>query len=520
MKNDRKRQLWKVVVLLWMTVAVAVPARSQYSRAYYHRENDTMYLDSPIYHHNWWEFENSLQTHRPVTLGYSYGLSSTGFRWRALDEYMRLGGQRMLSYSFTAQPLRVLGLAVLSPGGYIRDPGPWMVDTIYRQEYLYLYEADTVSLREVASVPWFHGMEGPLRYLYVRGTTRNGEFFGVDYDGTMAHASQGYYPFSYRHGLSFDSTCCSDLPWEFIFYIKEYYFDSVVTVQDSFYVGCSDYSFVDSTDDAAGYADYARSVSPMYMFALDPTATTNCDGQWGDPLTTDVCGVSWPTVFFRYPYSCDNGKPAVRYENHWKIPMIFPIVEVDTTVPPPDYCPAVENLQVFRADDSTGCVVATWDAFVNHTAGYEVQYGRRNQSYSQWQTDYAQQNFFQVCDLDPSIGYGLRVRPYCQEGKRTGEWAEYYFFKPGQLPVGIEEGPGLSRHTSVSPNPTSGQVTVRSDYVLLSLDLYDMQGRHLQNHNTAGSRTYTIGLEGLPAGPYLLQVRTSAGTTTRHILKR
>ncbi len=388
----------------------------------------------------------------------------------------------MLSYCFTAQPLRVIGLAHLCPQGHIRYPLNYpYADTTHRQEYIYLYEADTASLRELAAVPWhYRDLFDSLRYLYVRGAY----WYTRQYDPSNIGGNYADWNNYYQ--------CCGDSMWEFTFRLREYYFDSAIVVQDSFYIGYSDYSYVYAYDDPAGYAQYAQSRSPMYMFARDPTSTTNCEGTVGDALTTGVCGVYWPSVFFRYPYSCDSAMPPIRYENHWKIPMIFPIIEVDTTVPPPDYCPAVSNLQVAR--DETGCVVATWDAFVNHTNGYEIQYGLRTQDYDQWQTVFSSTNFAQVCDLNPVLGYG---------------------------PVGIEDEPSsdLARHTRVAPNPAKDAVTVSSDYVILGLDLYDLQGRHLLNDNL-GSREATLDLSALPEGTYILQVSTPAGTTTKRIVKR
>ena len=510
MKNDRTPFVSLALALL-LAAASAVPARAQYSQAYYHLLGDTIYLDSPIYYHNWWGFENSLQTRQIVTLGHTHALSQTSptrYPNPPDPDYIRLGGERMLSYCFTAQPLRVIGLAHLCPQGYLRYPFNYpYADTTHRQEYIYLYEADTASLRELAAVPWhYRDMFDSLRYLYVRGAY----WYTRQYDPSNIGGNYADWNNYYQ--------CCGDSMWEFTFRLREYYFDSAIVVQDSFYIGYSDYSYVYAYDDPAGYAQYAQSRSPMYMFARDPVSTTNCEGTVGDALTTGVCGVYWPSVFFRYPYSCDSAMPPIRYENHWKIPMIFPIIEVDTTVPPPDYCPAVSNLQVAR--DENGCVVATWDAFVNHTNGYEIQYGLRTQDYDQWQTVFSSTNFAQVCDLNPVLGYGLRVRPVC-ENKRVGPWQERYFFIPGQLPVGIEDEPSsdLARHTRVAPNPAKDAVTVSSDYGILGLDLYDLQGRHLLNDNL-GSREATLDLSALPEGTYILQVSTPAGTTTKRIVKR
>ncbi|MBO7100924.1 MAG: T9SS type A sorting domain-containing protein [Bacteroidales bacterium] len=193
--------------------------------------------------------------------------------------------------------------------------------------------------------------------------------------------------------------------------------------------------------------------------------------------------------------------------------MVFPIIRVDTTVPPPDYCPPVENLQVLTAGDS--CIDVTWDAFINHQFGYEVQYGPRSMPMGNWQSVFPNLNFAHICDLDPTFLYGLRVRPYCDEDKSEGEWSEVVYFRPT---VGAALEPSeLSKLTSVAPNPATESVMVESDYVIMAVDVYDAVGQHVWNIPVHGRRT-EIDLNGLSAGFYHLMITTSDGTTSKRLV--
>ncbi|MBP3763194.1 MAG: T9SS type A sorting domain-containing protein [Bacteroidales bacterium] len=478
------------VFLFLAVLFVSGAARGQYSQAYYHRTGDTIQFDSPIYFHNWWGYEAGYQQRRQYYLGvpWAHYLHAPAF------------GRKILSYCFTATPIKVIGLAAITPGfGWDRIR---TYDSTFRQEYFYLYDADAAALRELAAVPWL--VNDSARHIRVRG-----------YDNRFT----GSLPLEAIQKLD-NTTCCGVTDWDITMPIHEYYFDSAITIQDSFYVGCSFLSYVSAEDDPVLAELYHKMPSPLYRMATAPHATVNCDGSY-DPTgqAPDVCGFSWPSILFKHPYTPFANDPDTLYTDYHAIPLIFPIIMVDTTVPPADYCPPVNNLQVGCSGEDDDCVVATWDAFVNHTDGYELQYGRRNQSYDQWQSLFTPTNMAHICDMTPHFGYGLRVRPFCEDGSKSGDWLEIYYFKPNELPVGIDDGSDLARHTSLSPNPASGHVTVESHFGILAIDLYDPAGRHLANH-PCGSRSATLDISGLAPGFYTVMVSTPQGTTPKRLIVR
>ena len=468
-----RRWLW-----LAMLVSVVMPVQGQYSHLYYHRVGDTLMYDAPIYYHNWWGFEEAYANRRlPAEI------SCQAF----------LPNRRFLSYYFTGSPLKVLGLAMFKPIVQNRGQVEY-ADTLLHPEYLYLYEADTKrdSAYEVGRVSWSIG--SPTRNLYIRSWVRN--------------------------NIS-DTVCCGGQTGGGQYSVAEYYFDSAIVVDDSFYVGYS--RNYENVDNPMMFEQVVQ-----YHNACNRFLWVNCEGEsaageewyeWG----TSICGILWPSILYKAPwYTVTANMPDKWYCQHI-VPMVFPIIQVDTTVPPAYYCPPVENLQV-HGTDSESCDV-TWDAFLNHQHGYEVQYGPRNVPQSQWQSVYAGMNFTHIEGLNPALYYALRVRPRCEGfawpnydgGEYDGQWCETVYFHPSDLhDAGMEPSP-IARHTTVMPNPATEQVTVRSDFVIVDIDLYDAQGVHLWNISS-GSISETLDVSGLAAGRYTLMVKTAHGITAKPLI--
>lgn len=70
----------------------------------------------------------------------------------------------------------------------------------------------------------------------------------------------------------------------------------------------------------------------------------------------------------------------------------------------------------------------------------------------------------------------------------------------------------------VYPNPSSGRFTVDADVLISSLELYDSQGRRLQNVSV-GEMSGGVDLSGRAAGIYLLKITTGKGIKVDRLLK-
>ncbi len=459
----------KILPPVMLLLLSAGTLQAQYSHLYYHRTGDTIQYDSPIYYHGWWGFEESYHS-------------------RGRTAVIMGGGpyaKELLSYHFTPAPLEVIGVATAT----LLRPWDQLTQSFVpptRQEYLLIYEATPDSVFKVAEYP-IDPYADTSRHIHVRGRMHRG------------------------NETSDTSRCCDGIRWDHLVPLTEYYFDSPVTVYDSFYVG---------------YSDYSAATSPLCLSysqwgAYTDHARKGC--RWEDEEDSQsgnaICDLSWPTIRigYSYPVASLDANDTLYANFHW-IPLVFPIIRVDTTVPPAQYCPPVENLRVENLGGGT--VQISWDAHPDHRYGYDVQTGSVGQPTSAWTTRYSEQNFIQIDGLQAGRGYYVRVRGFCDaEEIDISDWCQAVGFTLEDSTTAILQPSALSQHTTLHPNPATGSVAVSSDYVILSLDLYDAAGRHLWNQ-PVGSQHISIDLSALPAGRYLLMVSTPAGTTPKALIKQ
>ena len=82
---------------------------------------------------------------------------------------------------------------------------------------------------------------------------------------------------------------------------------------------------------------------------------------------------------------------------------------------------------------------------------------------------------------------------------------------------------GVSEPTSgganAFPNPTSGQVVVRSEFALASLEVNDALGRLVVKQNGNGAQQAKIDLRGLPAGLYRVTLMGAAQRSQLIVVK-
>ena len=74
-------------------------------------------------------------------------------------------------------------------------------------------------------------------------------------------------------------------------------------------------------------------------------------------------------------------------------------------------------------------------------------------------------------------------------------------------------------HLKVYPNPTTSRVTIETEG-LTHVELYDNEGRLLQNYTTGNKRDMTIDVSTLPTGVYYLRIHTTDGVTIQKLIKK
>ena len=468
----------KVIILsLLLALVTEVSSVAQYSDLYYHRVGDTIEMRSPIGYYSWWEWESFKSDKRFVSLNTIPGDTYSG---ENLEK--KYGYERMLRF-YTPVPIKIIGIAGSFKG---------INDEPDHQEYLRIYDATPSGHPLLAQAAWH--INDPCRYLHL---SAHGDGPGVS---------------CCPPGLR--DSCCGEWPWEYIVSLNEYYFDTAFYVTDSFYVGgtyfCSNRLHPDDGTTLTRYWG---------------ACITKQGYQCGDyPQRDFECSIIGMTHMYRWGVN-DNWKwrtdlvtDGILEGMPW-VELIFPLIQVDTTVPPEGVCVPVENVQVMPMADSS--VLVTWDGFPNYTA-VELSYGPRNIPEYQWTVvNVVDSLMYNIRVLNPAFPfYGVKVRAICGDEKTPTPWSDkvWFQFETGQEGIGGGEGL-LSQGVFISPNPVTEVLTVASSFSLRHIDIYNANGQLVYSESASGHDvSIPVGRDYLP-GVYLMEIVTQGGTTHKKFVK-
>ena len=362
------------------------------------------------------------------------------------------------------------------------------------QEYFFLYDAVGDSFPLLAQMPWTPS--DPHRTL---------------------HLKMRY------HGMSFgdvaNDSCCAPNSYERYAPIYEYYFDSAIYVNDSFYVGGSIYNYTYYANKFNAPVTLYKFVCTHFPIPCDPEV------QLSSGCTSTSCQLAGGKMKFKYsteynPTPSPNDTAFASAPWQWvnvssdclHIPVVYPIIEVDTTVPPADACVQVANVQV--TVDGTVATV-TWDDFPNYTE-VRLRYGLPSQPQSSWmEVIVTGSTLYTLTGLQPSTSYGVMMKAKCD--KEDTEWSTPVVFNTGQDTAGGHGGESveetmLSRLTFLSPNPARDEVTVTSSFNLSRIEMHDLRGMMVYSEPVTGHNV-TLPLDFLRAGTYIVSIHTHVGTT-------
>ncbi len=471
----------KVIVIIAM-LAAATGARGQYGSEYYHRTGDTVYNKSVIGYYYWWDFDQLVQNGDFVV---------------PHDDFT--GNPVMALQYFTVDTLKIVGIA-----GCPRSTcGYYEVDTTSRKEYFYLFDNHNGDLEYKARVSW--NLRDPHRTLVM--PTNNPPQEVVD-------------------------SCCSTLfTGTAAFPLYEYYFDSAITVTDTFYIGWSFASHFTDNPDATRTRYQALGDSRKNKEACDSLDLGRGNYEIiydGEQPRWEIFGSCAAIPVTWYKACTDpaiNTYPQGSY--NWidypylarDIILSYPLIYIDTTVPPAYMCDPVQNFSATVLDTGSCCVFFTWDDFY-HYSSCEVQYYSIEQGYNHAvTTTVAGSNMLHLCGFDSTLTYYARMRAYCDTSKTETGWTSWVNFTfPHTNPQGIDAVPSkLDRYTHLMPNPAADKVTVTSELGLRRIEVYNARGI-LVYSEPAGYSATTIDLHGWPAGQYLMTIETLQGKTAKRLV--
>ncbi len=484
----------KYILVILLSLAACCQLRAQYSEYYYHRVGDTVEWQANNGYYSWWEFETFFQQNLSMIVNNMIGVSSD------YDSAVVLMG------FYTPVPLKVIGVAGVSRRGNIT--GGFKPAANIFQEYYYIYSADSSGLTLRSQTPW--SSLDPSRKLHLK-----------------IHRSW----VDWSDGVTIHDTCCWYKPVEYYLPLLEYYFDSAFYVTDSFYVGGSYFGNIRAHITGVPSSD---TIQTQYYYAnLDHHSGIACNPELQD--TTDYylhsClpyGVHMKTRetchFSGLPEAQNplDSMPWIDRHPIMAYPMlIYPIIEVDTTVAPADACPPVSNLQV-TTDGTTATV--TWDGFPNYSY-VELSYGLCAVPQSQWQTVTVEdRSLYTLSDLMPTACYNVKLRAYCDTSKTETAWSAPVSFYTGADTTGGGGDDSLAIHstllsqlTFLAPNPASDEITISSSFSLQEVDIWTVDGVWVHHQPVTGHRA-TLPVDFLRPGTYIIAIRTHNGTTHKKLV--
>ena len=488
--------------IIWMAIwlACATGVKAQYSDWYYHQVGDTIETRSEIGYYAWWEFEDYFANNRMLLLREEMIMALAG------SAELSCSGEAdstiLLQRYYTPTPLRIVGVAAAGETIKYNDAQPhiplYFPDTADRN-FLLVYDALPDSFPLVGSVRW--NIAAPHRTLHV-----------------STHVD------SWVPGSNLDTSCCRYAPYDWYIPIREFYFDSVVTVNDSFYVGSTFYgenrSYLGNQEtrfwaiEDASLRFYPCSEDQNYYEIPEFPGLRACIlDAWPFKLKMGTLDGSSPLP--EVPF---DEAPWIWFENTYAYPIIYPLIEVDTTVPPATACVPVANVQA-TVEGTTATV--TWDGFPNYTS-LRLRYGFAAHPQSVWTEVTLPQGttMYTLSGLLPTMPYGVTLQAECE--KKETEWSAPVTFytgqdtsSGGQGTEGVEETM-LSRLTFLAPNPARDEVTVTSSFNLSRIEIHDLQGVMVFSEPVSG-HDVTLPLDFLRSGTYIVSIHTHNGTTHKRL---
>lgn len=503
----------RIIKISMFFLALIVTWQASAQESSYYRVGDTIFGQSRIYFYQWWHDSLlvsdstrvlALQEWRDIIINTGdvfYGGGGEEPEHHVYSIFDRPHGE-ILQYCYTKNPLRIIGIASSAITG--------TADSFYNsydydweplfQEYFRLYDATDTSFVLLKEVPF--NKDVPHRYMRVK--SRSPQFFW----GT--------------------SVCCYQNPVDrdSVIKIREFYFDSPVTVTDSFYFGYTTESHGPFSPDLIPNVDVPIAMNERHtMQSLAIAWDTTIFGRYS---CMPECRPS-PSILHKYKHIWWGRSPNLPYYQdtipdtvwHWRqspyFMLDFPIVIIDSSyiIPPPE-CPQVTNLR--QADYGDGCITLIWNTQTDQV-DWQVCYGPEGSSPEECTVIDCPIPVGRLCSLDSNTHYTAYVRASCQfDSVVYSQWSD---------PVNLclcdttQESAGVTTAmdalTYVIPNPASDMVQVLSSFSMNRVEVYGASGKLVADKAAVGNAT-SFSVKGWASGVYIAVIHTPLGIITKKLI--
>lgn len=437
---------------------------------FYHNVGDTIRGRDTIYYYQWW---NDNWIHGDED-------SASHVNILGVPNNAQLCGGEMLQHFYTPQPLTIVGIAGCAAAVcHFLPYDSQYVDSTDLHEFFTLYDATSDSLILKKSVRW--NMSDPHRILQI-------ETHDV------------------RSGIGCDLVY--DTFYRMVF--ECYFDDKPITVTDSFYLGVSFHSYIVSF--VEGAVDHAY--RPDYV------------GLSKAPLIYNSTCEQIPYQHFIFLPERTNGIYQAGIPFHFsdqKIYALFPIVQIDTSFAYPDtipfVCPEVDGFRV--GDASDGSAVLMWNSNSEHQS-WQISIASQGEEPEDAIIDSViTHTFFMKTQLDSCVEYRAYIRALCEHRDSIyySEWSDpvtIYICDTTGTEEGFDTADDESR-TYLMPNPAKDRVTIMSDCIINSVEVFSPNGA-CQLRTATNSCPVELDTSLLPAGQYIVVIHTDKGTYSKKLV--
>ena len=302
------------------------------------------------------------------------------------------------------------------------------------------------------------------------------------------------------------------------YHMREVFFDSAITVYDSFYVAATQNNNYRSSNKVRTRINsiYQRDDNDKPTCYPEPNhyrRKLHKVDDWDYDIGFLITDTNWHVIHMTWTNLnlCDNTP------QEWSgFMMMFPIL--DTT---PDHswlpeCKRPKDLNTIHVGKEV--VVLGWES--EGASQWELKVGKEGSDLDSVAAIDCSSDVAPVYGLDTATWYIATVRSICGEN-RISLWSDTLrFFVPGDT---TSTGPTESietiaeKFTYLMPNPASDNVTVMSSFRIDRIEVYSLTGQRVMQQKV-GALSTQIDLSGLPKGTYIVRTYTNHGISNKRLV--
>lgn len=300
--------------------------------------------------------------------------------------------------------------------------------------------------------------------------------------------------------------------------VREAFFDSAITVYDSFYVSVTSNNNYHSSRVTTGIHAIHQLINNKPACFPNPNHYRRKLHKIETDVAYHITDTNWH-VFHTDSYA---DSYSMEDPNEWSyFMMIFPII--DTTYNH-SWVPECKRPTGFGAIHvGREVVVLGWES--EGSSQWELKVAKEGTGLDSVEALGCTNDVMPLYELDTASWYVATVRSICGQN-RISEWSDTIrFFVPGDTtstdPTDPTEGISnvVERYTYLMPNPASGQVSVMSSFRIDRVEIYTLAGQRILQENAAGLSAQ-IDISALAQGTYIVRTYTNRGVSNKRLVVR